>query len=235
MEPTARRIDHLARAGLVPVVVAFATVANMSGGAVATAESGGLRSPTTASRDVWRRPPLTDIKPQGGRRSGTPGLDSVLAKLGVKAPEDAALVLVNTTGAQTTAVPTDVDLGWLPIFEPAPQWKRVVEEIDHIEDYAAGWRQPGTLQVSEQAASDARALAHSLATAIPGGYFPMVGADDDGYVVFTWHEDRLIGNLSVKGDGRFTCVVERDGEELSFSRVEVRGDMPTELITALTV
>ena len=134
---------------------------------------------------------------------------------------------------QASISETDLAEQWLERVEVPEKWLQALDEIDEYSELVEGWRGPGTRAVSQATRDEAITLARLFSAELPEGYFPMVGSDDDGNVVFTWDEPELIGNLSVRGNGRYTYVIERSGAAVTKGVADIYGPFATELLNAL--
>ena len=112
-------------------------------------------------------------------------------------------------------------------------WAQVLSEVQEYTSLEADWRGPGTAAVTEEVGSQATLLVKSFAEALPNGRSPMVGADDDGFIVMTWDDGDLLGNLSVRGGGLYSYYVRRAGKIVKNARAEVAASIPQDLVLAL--
>ena len=114
-------------------------------------------------------------------------------------------------------------------------WAQVVQEIKDYASLEPGWRGPGTQGVSKEIESEAVVLARLFAVSLPDGSCPMVGADDDGFVVMTWNDRDLVGNLSVNGDGTYTYYFQRKDQVLKKARAQIFEPLTYDLVSFLKV
>jgi hypothetical protein len=112
-------------------------------------------------------------------------------------------------------------------------WAGVLSELREYAAMEAGWRGPGTDEVSEEVAEQAEVLLRQLALELPAGYVPMVGADDDGRIVMTWSVDDLLGNLSVRDKGLYSYFVQRGGKVIKNGKAEISRPVPVDLLSLL--
>ena len=112
-------------------------------------------------------------------------------------------------------------------------WVPVLEEVREYAALEAEWRGPGTKAVSDEIASQAKTLVRNLAVCLPDGLCPMIGSDDDGYIVMTWYQDDLVGNLSVLGKGVFAYYVRRGGKIAKNGKAQIGAPIPDDLSEAL--
>ena len=122
---------------------------------------------------------------------------------------------------------------WLALANTPEIWMHVINEVKVYAALEDGWRGSGTKSVSEQIAVDATLLAKNFAKCLPYGSCPMVGSDDDGYIVMTWDEADLVGNLSVLGEGLYAYYVKRGRDVVKNGRAEIDAPIPEDLANAL--
>jgi hypothetical protein len=118
---------------------------------------------------------------------------------------------------------------WRELVALSESWNEVIQEIHWFAEQEAGWKGIESLQVNSEVSRDAAYLARNLAKALPDGPVPMVGADDEGSIVFTWNDQDLIGNLSVRGNKRFSYFIKRKGAVLKGAGQPVYSLLPEQL------
>lgn len=104
-----------------------------------------------------------------------------------------------------------LDIKWLESADFAEGWRHAIDELDEYTYFEAGWRGEGSMPVQPKTAEQALVVLKQMASALPNGHFPLVGADDDGCLVLTWHYGGLAGNMSFSGNGKYAYYIERRG------------------------
>lgn len=119
--------------------------------------------------------------------------------------------------------------------EVAGAWvQEASSRINHLAAKPAGWKGEGSVAPSAAAISDSFALVQKLrAEGCKSG--PMIGADEDGEIVFFWNAGAMAASISIEGDGSYSVYVNSASGALSADGCRIANPLPQELITAFDV
>ena len=92
-----------------------------------------------------------------------------------------------------------------------------------------GWQGAGSLAATDETIDDAYAFLKRLVTELPDAPKPNIGLDSDGCIVLSWKNNRLIGNLSIFGDGTFSYYIEKDEDVAKAGEAKVASPLPYQL------
>lgn len=117
-------------------------------------------------------------------------------------------------------VETEVSGAWI---------QKASDRIKFLAAKAEGWKGPGSIAPSPKVISDAFALAQKL-RAEGCKAEPMIGADEDGEMVFYWKTEAAVASISIDGDGSFSVYVKSATENLSEDGCRIADQLPSELV-----
>lgn len=123
-----------------------------------------------------------------------------------------------------------------PVFDPYDPpfvhsfFERRMMMLKSLSD---GWQGPGSLAAADETIDDAFVLLKRLVTDLPDAPEPKIGLDSDGYIVLSWKKGRLVGNLSVFGDGTFSYYLEKDTDVAKDNEANVASPLPRKLSNIL--
>lgn len=141
-----------------------------------------------------------------------------------------ATVLVDATpDARVLAVADDWEF-WAGLDT---DWREAVSEIDLFSNLSDGWDGPESRAVSSETYDEAMALVRNLAGNLPNGPVPMVGVDLDGFVVLTWHNGPLAGNLSIYGNGTYAYYIRRRAEVVKQGAADISAPLSQAFVDIL--
>lgn len=102
--------------------------------------------------------------------------------------------------------------GWIDIAAEVAKypetWAEASLELIHYGNLEGGWFGEGSRGTAPNAFLQASGVMLALAHAVPAGPAPLVGLDDDGFIVLSWTSDALVGSMSIFGDGTYAYFLQ---------------------------
>jgi hypothetical protein len=120
---------------------------------------------------------------------------------------------------------------WHEITE---ELRAALAEVDELTMYEDGWKGAGTLGALPGAASDTKLMLQKISRLGTRFQLPMIGLDDGGVFCLTWDEHDLLGNLSIRGNGRYSFSIQRGGTRFRQAAAELSQPAHRKLIEALS-
>ncbi|MDB5658302.1 MAG: hypothetical protein JWS10_917 [Cypionkella sp.] len=145
-------------------------------------------------------------------------------------------ILPNTDSDQEVlpdGILSDLGVNWLVRADFPNNWIELVQELESFSTFSPGWHGDGSMALTQDTEKDARTLLHKLAWANPAGFLPMVGMDSEGSIVLTWDNQKIVGSLSVFGDGTFAYYIERGGEVRKDGATDLTLPLPEQFLSIL--
>lgn len=112
-------------------------------------------------------------------------------------------------------------------------WRDALSEVESFSNLSDGWDGPESRAVSPETYDEAMALVRNIAAHLPNGPVPMVGVDLDGFVVLTWHNGPLVGNLSIYGNGTYAYFIKRRAEVVKLGAADINAPLSQAFVDIL--
>ncbi|PIL17769.1 hypothetical protein P775_23275 [Puniceibacterium antarcticum] len=102
-----------------------------------------------------------------------------------------------------------------------PIWRAAYDQLNRLAELKDNWGGSGHKPARDSTLSDAELFLGHLEVELPDGPAPMIGLDEDGYVVLTWDDAHVVGSLSIFDDGTYEFYIEGRHGSLGVGSVDV--------------